>query len=168
MTEPSERADTTITLDFADAAMARDAFDQIEVWLHEVGIANDCTLAMSTAPAEPSDAQRSGDEGECRGEAEISTGPEDTIIDRLGRWIEIARNDGYGGVMTFGDWGVVEGLLRETRTHIEATAREPSDAEVEAAARAITSPCDDPVQWKWNVPKARAALVAAAKVRAGR
>ena len=56
MTEPSE-ADTTITLDFADAAKARDAFDRIEVWLHEVGIANDCTLAMSTAPVEPSDAE---------------------------------------------------------------------------------------------------------------
>ena len=57
MTEPSERADTTITLDFADAAKARDAFDRIEVWVREVGIANDCTLAMSTAPAEPSDAE---------------------------------------------------------------------------------------------------------------
>ena len=56
MTEPSE-ADTTITLDFADAAKARDAFDRIEVWVHEVGIANDCTLAMSTAPVEPSDAE---------------------------------------------------------------------------------------------------------------
>ncbi len=52
MTEPSESADTTITLDFADAAKARDAFDRIEVWLHEVGIANDCTLAMSTALGE--------------------------------------------------------------------------------------------------------------------
>ena len=57
MTEPSESADTTITLDFADAAKARDAFDRIEVWLHEVGVANDCTLAMSTAPVEPSDAE---------------------------------------------------------------------------------------------------------------
>ena len=96
MTEPSDRAGTTITLDFADAAKARDAFGRIEVWVHEVGIANDCTLAMSIAPAKP------------------------------------------------------------------------SDAEVEAAARAITSLCDDPVRWKWNVPKVRAALVAAAKVRAGR
>ena len=97
MTEPSERADTTITLDFADAAKARDGLStEIEVWVREVGIANDCTLAMSTAPAEP------------------------------------------------------------------------SDAEVEAAARAITSPCDDPARWKWNVSKARVALVAAAKVRAGR
>ena len=55
-TEPnaSTAADTTITL---DAAKAREAFDRIEVWVHEVGIANDCTLAMSTAPVEPSDAE---------------------------------------------------------------------------------------------------------------
>ena len=57
-------------------------------------------------------------------------------------------------------------LVRRRVTALESASE--GDAEVEAAARAITSPCDDPVRWKWNVPKVRAALVAAAKVRTGR
>jgi hypothetical protein len=53
----------------------------------------------------------------------VSRGPADTLDDRLGRWISIAKHRSYG-TMTESDWASLEAVLLDARLHSKAAAAE--------------------------------------------